>query len=183
MKESGVSEKDPELQRLHQLLTNMSQQRLYQQKRAAFAQQQQQQMLNQQNTTTSAPNGANGTRTAPAANSVSTYSVPTSQPSTTSSLGPSAIPAATANTPAAKGAVQRTTASGSGYFTTEQLSILKHQIFAFKCLSKNMGIPLPTQQQLFASQQKKSPLPADQPLDTKADEIAALVREFMKTQK
>ncbi len=122
-------------------------------------------MLNQQNTTTSAPNGANGTRTAPAANSV-----PTSQPSTTSSLGPSAIATTTANTPAAKGAVQRTTAGGSGYFTTEQLSILKHQIFAFKCLSKNMGIPLPTQQQLFASQQKKSPQPADQPLDSKTDD-------------
>jgi ATP-dependent helicase STH1/SNF2 len=170
MKESGVSDKDPELQKLHQILTNMSQQRMYQQKRAAFAQQQQQQMLNQQNATSSAPNGANGTRTAPAATSL-----PTSQPPTTSSLGPSAIPAATANTPAAKGAVQRTTAGGSGYFTPEQLSILKHQIYAFKCLSKNMGIPLPTQQQLFASQQKKSPLPANQPIDsaaTKADDAA-----------
>ncbi|KAH8794042.1 putative chromatin structure-remodeling complex subunit snf21 [Hyaloscypha finlandica] len=169
LKESGVSEKDPELQRLHQILTNMSQQRMYQQKRAAFAQQQQQQMLNQQNATTSAPNGANGTRTAPA-----TTSLPTSQTPTTSSLGPSAIPAGTANTPAPKGAVQRTTAGGSGYFTPEQLSILKHQIYAFKCLSKNMGIPLPTQQQLFASQQKKSPVPVDQPLDaadTKADDV------------
>jgi ATP-dependent helicase STH1/SNF2 len=163
MKESGVSDKDPEFQKVHQMLTNMQQQRIYQQQRAAYAQQQQQQMLSQQNATTSAPNGTNGTRTAPA-----TASLPTSQPSTTSSLGPSAIPATTANASAPKGAVQRTTAGGSGYFTPEQLSILKHQIYAFKCLSKNVGIPLPTQQQLFAAQQKKLALPPDQPLDTAA---------------
>jgi len=173
MKDAGVSEKDPEYQKYHQILTNMSQQRIYQQKRAAFAQQQQQQqqqMLNQQNAATTTPSG-NGTRTAPAATSL-----PTSQPPTTSSLGPSAIPAATTNTNAPKAGVQRTTAGGSGYFTSEQLSILKHQIFAFKCLSKNMGIPLPTQQQLFASQQKKSPIPADQPLHsvtTKTDDASA----------
>ena len=164
MKESGVSEKDPEFQKVHQILTNLQQQRIYQQQRAAYAQQQQQQqMLSQQNATSSAPNGTNGTRTAPAPTSL-----PTSQPPITSSLGPSAIPATTANASAPKGAVQRTTAGGSGYFTPEQLSILKHQIYAFKCLSKNVGIPLPTQQQLFASQQKKLPLPTDQSLDAAA---------------
>ncbi|KUJ12726.1 putative chromatin structure-remodeling complex subunit snf21 [Mollisia scopiformis] len=157
MKESGVSDKDPEFQRVYQILQSMQHQRAYQQQRAQFAQQQQQQqqqqMLNQQqNATTSAPNGANGTRTAQAPTSL-----PNTQALTTTSLGPSAIPA-TANAPGLqKGGVTRTTAAGSGYFTQAQLSILKHQIFAFKCLSKNMGIPAATQEQLFAAP-KKSPI-------------------------
>jgi ATP-dependent helicase STH1/SNF2 len=149
MKESGVSEKDPEFKKVHQMLTNLQQQRIYQQHRAAFAQQQ---LLNQQQSaTTSAPNSANGTRTAPASNLPQTTQAPT-----ITSLSPSAVPAATAGPSAPKAAVQRTTPAGSGYFSSEQLSILKHQIYAFRCLSKNIGIPQATQQQLFASQQKKA---------------------------
>ena len=154
-----MSEKDPEFQKVHQLLTSLQQQRMYQQQRATFAQQQ---LLNQQqNATTSAPNGANGTRAAPASNLPQTTQAPT-----TTSLGPSAIPAATAGPSAPKAAVQRTTTAGSGYFSPEQLSILKHQIYAFKCLSKNMGIPQATQHQLFASQQKKAPQPSEKAVVT-----------------
>jgi ATP-dependent helicase STH1/SNF2 len=161
MKEAGVSEKDPEFQKLHQLMQNVQQQRMYAQQRAAFTQQQQQQQMQnqQQNVTSSAPNGVNGTRTAAAPTSL-----PSTQAPSTTPLGPSAIPATTANTTTPKGAVQRTTPAGSGYFTAEQLSILKHQIYAFKCLSKNIGIPQATQQQLFASQQKKSPQVIGKPL-------------------
>lgn len=86
---------------------------------------------------------------------------------TTSSLGPSAIPA-TAVAPSVQSGVQRTTAGGSGLFTADQLSTLKHQIHAFKCLSKNIGIPLPTQQLLFASQQKRSPQLAEQTIEIPA---------------
>ncbi|KAE8448434.1 hypothetical protein EG329_009499 [Mollisiaceae sp. DMI_Dod_QoI] len=174
MKESGVSEKDPEFQRVYQQLSSMQQQRAFQQHRAHIAQQQQQMLSQQQNATTAAPNGANGTRTAPAPTSL-----PTSQASTSTSLGPSAIPAMATNNPATvaaaqKGGVPRATPAGSGYFTQAQLSILKHQIYAFKCLSKNIGIPASTQEQLFAAQQKKSPI-TEQPLEapsTKVDDAA-----------
>jgi ATP-dependent helicase STH1/SNF2 len=173
MKESGVSDKDPEFQRVHNVLNNLQQQRVYQQQRAQYmAQQQQQQMLRQQqqqqqqqqqNTTAPSTNGTNANGgTHPTTPSSST---PTNQAPITSSLGPSAIPA-TAAVPAAKAGVSRGTSSGSGFFTPEQLSTLKYQIYAFKCLSKNMGIPQATQQQLFASQQKKSPLPTEHNLET-----------------
>jgi ATP-dependent helicase STH1/SNF2 len=162
MKESGVSEKDPEYQKIHQMLTAMQQQRLMQQRAAYSQQQMQMQMQNQQkNATSAATNGANGTRTAPPSNTQ-----PTTQAPTSTSLGPSAIPATTSNAAAPKAAIQRSTPAGSGNFTPEQLSTLKHQIYAFKCLSKNIGIPQATQQQLFT--QKKLAQPVDQPSATAA---------------
>jgi ATP-dependent helicase STH1/SNF2 len=149
MKEQGVPEDNPEYIKAHNIVTNVIQQRKFQQQRAAF--QQQQQLLNQQQATSNiSTNGVNGTRPAGA-----TSSSPTVQTSTSTSLGPSAIPAAGSNGLVAKTGVLRTTAAGSGYFSPEQLSILKNQIFAFKCLSKNQGIPQAVQQALFAAQQKK----------------------------
>lgn len=184
MKEAGVSDKDPEFQKIHGILNSMQQQRAYQHQRAQYMQQQQQQMLRQQqqNATAVATNGTNGSHVAPPPTST-----PTPQTSTTSSLGPSAIPATASGVPAAKagapGGVQRTTAAGSGYFTPEQLSTLKYQIYAFKCLSKNMGIPQATQQQLFASQQKKSPQPAEQSLDAVVPKASDATAEESGTEK
>ncbi len=65
--------------------------------------------------------------------------------------GPTLPPKANAGAP---NGAQRPTAS-SHLFTPEQLGTLKHQIQAFKSLSKNLGIPLFTQQHLFASQKKR----------------------------
>ncbi|KAK0124425.1 hypothetical protein ONS95_009384 [Cadophora gregata] len=162
MKDAGVSDKDPELLKLHQYLTSMQQQRIFQQQRVAFAQQQQQ-MMNQQNSGSPAANGTNGTRTAPAP-----ATLPTSQAPATTSLGPSAIPATASLASAQKSGVQRSTAAGSGgYFSPEQLGILKQQIFAFKCLSKNMGIPQAVQQQLFTAHKKAAPS-VDGTLETSA---------------
>ena len=42
-------------------------------------------------------------------------------------------------------------------FTLDQMNILRHQILAFKLLSKNLPIPQGVQQQLFLSQQSKRP--------------------------
>ncbi|PQE11414.1 putative SNF2 family ATP-dependent chromatin-remodeling factor snf21 protein [Rutstroemia sp. NJR-2017a BVV2] len=86
----------------------------------------------------------------------------------TSSLGPSAIPATAVGSSGTKAVVgaQRSGPTGSGYFTSEQLSMLKNQIFAFKFLTKNMGIPAATQQQLFASRQRKAATPVDAALAT-----------------
>lgn len=144
MKDSGVPETDPEFIKAHQMLTSVQQQQRLMQQQRAFQQQQL-----QQSASNAAPNGSNGTRTAPSANPSPTAQAPTS------SLGPSAISATATNQAAAKGGVQRTTAAGSGYFSPEQLTILKNQIFAFKCLSKNQGIPQAVQQSLFTAQQKK----------------------------
>lgn len=166
MKEAGVSDKDTEFLKVQQTLQGLNQQRIFLQQRAAFQQQQQKQaMINQQqNSANAATNGANGAR--PSGPS----SIPTTQAASSTSLGPSATISATTNAALPKGAI-RTTASGSGYFTPEQLSILKHQIYAFKCLSKNQGIPQATQTQLFNSQQKQSPQSATTELPTpKVDE-------------
>ncbi|RDL40593.1 putative chromatin structure-remodeling complex subunit snf21 [Venustampulla echinocandica] len=164
MKESGVSEKDPEFQKVHQMLTSLQQQRLYQQQRAAFAQQQQM-LSQQQNSASPAANGINGTRlAAPASNNTPAA---TQAPATTS-LGPSAISATAPPSAAPKGAVQRSAPVGSGYFSPEQLNTLKHQISAFKCLTKNNGIPQALQQQLFTAQRKRFSQSADQHLATPA---------------
>ena len=147
MKEQGVSESDPEFLKAQKQLQELQQQRLFQQQRAAFAQQQQQHLLNQQQnaaSNTPSANGVNGARPVGPASS-----------SPNPSLGPSAMTPASANATAPKAGVQRTAAGMSGYFSPDQLSILKNQIFAFKCLSKNQGIPQAVQQSLFAAQQKR----------------------------
>jgi ATP-dependent helicase STH1/SNF2 len=158
MKKSGVSEKDPEFLKVYDTLSNLRRQQLFHQQKNLFTQQQMQNK--QQNATTAATNGANGTSTAGPTNSS-----PTTQAPSTTSLGPSAMTATSpANASAPKSGVQRNTQAGSGYFSQEQLTILKNQIFAFKCLSKNQGIPQQVQQSLFAAQQKK--------LSTSVDQIA-----------
>lgn len=161
MKDQGVSESDPEFLKAQKQLHELQQQRLFQQQRAAYAQQQQQQLLNQQqNASANSPsiNGANGSRSAVSANA-----------SPSASLGPSAMGAPGANISAPKGGVQRTVAGvASGHFSSDQLSILKNQIFAFKCLSKNQGIPQAVQQALFAAQQKKMSAAIEQTLQVTA---------------
>ena len=161
MKKNGVSDKDPEFLKVCQTLSNLRQQQLFQQQKNMFSQQQQQQMQSKQqtlNATATATNGVNGISTAGPTNS----SPITRAPSTTS-LGQSSVTATSpATAPTPKSAVQRNTQPGSGYFSQEQLSILKNQIFAFKCLSKNQGIPQLVQQSLFAAQQKKLTASIDQ---------------------
>ncbi|RMD41458.1 hypothetical protein DV735_g3639, partial [Chaetothyriales sp. CBS 134920] len=49
-------------------------------------------------------------------------------------------------------AVQRVVAQANGSFTSEQLNLLRVQIYAFKMLSKNMSLPPKVQQQLFPTQ-------------------------------
>ncbi|TGO28016.1 hypothetical protein BPAE_0033g00180 [Botrytis paeoniae] len=162
MKDQGVSEKDPEFIKVHQTLSTF---RMHRQK-AAFAQQQQQQMMQQQqqqqqqqNANSIAANGSNLPRPPSTSSSVSGAQIPA-----TSSLGPSAIPATAASSAASKVVTGSQKPSGSaGYFSPDQLAMLKHQIYAFKCLSKNLGIPAQTQQHLFASQ-KKLPVPIEQAL-------------------
>ena len=154
LKEQSVPESDPEYQKVLMVLNGLkAQQQMLQNQKAAYAQAQQQQQQNpsqQENNSSAATNGTNGTRVpTPSNNNTSSTQVQTSTP-----LGPSAI-SATSAASVPKGAVPRSAALGSGYFSPQQLNTLKHQISAFKCLSKNMGIPSQLQQELFASQQRK----------------------------
>ena len=174
MKKNGVSEKDPEYQKVYRILSNLKQQQVFQQQKNLFSQQQQQQQQmqskQQASNATVATNGANGISTAgPASSSHIT------QASSTTSLGQSAIPATSPSASSApKSATQRNTQPGSGYFSQEQLSTLKNQIFAFKCLSKNQGIPQQVQQSLFVAQQKK--------LSVSVDQIAAAAATAQESQ-
>jgi ATP-dependent helicase STH1/SNF2 len=162
MKDQNVPEKDPEYQKVLMILNGLKQQQMMQNQKAAFAQAQQQQQQNpsqQQNNPSAPTNGTNGTRAPTPSNNNAPNSAQTPTPA---SLGPSAISAtSTASIP--KGAIPRNAPVGSGYFSPQQLNTLKHQISAFKCLSKNMGIPAQIQQELFASQQRKK---LSQGLDT-----------------
>ncbi|KAL3419469.1 rsc complex subunit [Phlyctema vagabunda] len=151
MKDSGVSERDPEYIKIHQKLAQVQQQRLFVQQRQAYAQRHQQQLASQQqNPASIAANNANGVQQVPSSNPTSN-----TQPITT---GTPVAPTASTNVATSTGGVQRTTPSGSGYFSQDQLSILKYQIHAFKCLSKNLGVPAQIQQQLFAAK-KASQIP------------------------
>jgi len=153
MKEQGVPDKDPELIKLHQFLAKSQQSRLMQQQRAQYAHQQQ--MMNQaQQNGQVVSNNSNGVRP-PAVQS--------------NTQGPIAPPNTATSTQISKTGLQRTTANGPVNFTAEQLGTLKHQILAFKMLSKNMGVPQATQAHLFQrkhaqlSQQASSvaPIPVD----------------------
>jgi ATP-dependent helicase STH1/SNF2 len=146
MKEQGVSEQDAEYQKVHQMLSMIQQQRMYNKQKQAYAAQMQQQ---QQSASTAVTNGNNAQRI-PQQNSNSVPPQPSSTPNQPSIPSkPTAV--------AAVQAAQRSSTAGSGYFTPDQLGILKHQIFAFKCLSKNLGIPATTKDQLFNQQKKRAP--------------------------
>jgi ATP-dependent helicase STH1/SNF2 len=165
MQKSGVSEKDPEFQRVRQMIMAIQQQRMYAKQKQAYAQQLLQQQ--QQNANNIAPNNtiAQPAPQQPAQNATQlSSSVAPSQPNAKVIPNQAAVPTQP----------PRNQTAGSGYFTPDQLGILKHQIFAFKCLSKNLGIPQATQQQLFASQQKKKLPAADQLITAAAQTLESV---------
>lgn len=150
MKEQKVPDTDPELQRLQGILMSVQQNRNYQKQKQLYAQQLQQQQQNASNAIANGAVSSNGTNAAPS----NMPRTPTAQgfggssSSATQAASNTATPANVHNS--------RSSGMGSGYFTPQQLSTLKNQIFAFKCLSKNMGIPQETQQVLFTSQKRRT---------------------------
>lgn len=147
MKESGMSEKEPEFQKLHNMLAALQRQQTFQRQKAAAAAYAQQQQQNVQN---AMANGNSEARSSQPPNLPSSTQTPTASTSTALDA-----PTSAANPSAATPSTARPAALASTLFTPEQLNVLKQQIFAFKCLSKNLGIPEGTQQQLFASLKKK----------------------------
>ncbi|KAI9677451.1 MAG: hypothetical protein M1817_006405 [Caeruleum heppii] len=162
MKAQGAGEDNAEYMRLHGILTAAQQQQGMQRQRRAYAQQQQQlrqqqqQQQQQQNGGVPLPNGINGVKP-----QTTTSSTPSSQPNATATSpgatgpGKSATMGMNASAQVPSNNVSKTPQAGGGCFTSEQLSTLRNQIFAFKLLSKNLGIPPNVQQQLFPSQQAK----------------------------
>ncbi|CAD6499793.1 BgTH12-03900 [Blumeria graminis f. sp. triticale] len=151
MKESGLTDRDPELQRVHSQLSNLNQQRIYHQQRATYqAQQQQQQQQQQQSSVNNSSRISNSSANASPVSTHASQPLPICQPSNTNS-------SSTSSNTNSKGGPQKLHTKTGGFFSAEQLSMLKHQIFAFKCLTKNTGIPLLTQQQLFGSQISELP--------------------------
>ncbi|KAI1868127.1 uncharacterized protein JN550_006615 [Neoarthrinium moseri] len=124
MQEQGVSQSDPEYQKLNKFLHNVQQQ---QQMQNAYRQQMQQKQQSAANV-----NGqVNGT----------------SQPPPSAPLGTSAMPSTSAST-AQPNASSPSTGAPTAHFNQQQLNLLRQQIHAFKLLQKNTGVPYPMQQAL-----------------------------------
>ncbi|ROV99021.1 hypothetical protein VSDG_03668 [Cytospora chrysosperma] len=151
MKKNNTPANDPEFLKTQQFLFNLQQQSQLRKQQAQLQQQmqqkqqQQQQQQQQQAVTNGAPAGS------PVGQIASQQGAHTSQPPTTS-LGASALPAGEASNAAAVASNANATPS---QFTPAHLSLLRHQIQAFKMLSKNFGVPVPLQQSIVSSRQRR----------------------------
>lgn len=65
--------------------------------------------------------------------------------------------------------------------TPEQMTVLRNQILAFKCLSKNLAIPSHVQQMLFSSQQEKRPTTTAQKISDAAQVINQVTHAMQHT--
>ncbi|KAJ9154819.1 Chromatin structure-remodeling complex subunit snf21 [Pleurostoma richardsiae] len=151
MKESGVPATDPEYQRTQAFLMTFQQHQQARKQQAAYmAQQQMQQQLQKQQQAQNAINGAvNGAQLDQNTQQSNTQ---TTQPPSSAALGASALPAAA---PAQGANPPPPSTGGVGHFTPQHLNLLRHQIHAFKLLSKNQGVPLQVQQAIFAQRQRR----------------------------
>ena len=131
MKESGVPPNDPEFIKIQHILLNMQQQQKYRQQ-----QQQQQRLMMQQQ------HGVNGT--AP-------NGIPQQLAGQTPSQGQGSVSGTQPSGQSHSAGIQ----TPHGAFSSQQLSMLRQQIQAFKMLSKNIGVPLKVQQSLFGYRQRK----------------------------
>lgn len=165
MKQSGVSETDPEYLKAKNLLTLVQKQqtartqqlRMMQQQQAQHHQQQaqQQQMQQQQQQQQQRQPGQgdqqaqqNGAATGMANGNKATTTIDGKSMTPLQVSGMGQVPSSDGQTP--------TSASASvPSFTPDQLGLLRKQIAAFKHLSKGAALPMAMQQQLFATQQAK----------------------------
>jgi len=131
LKSSGVPPNDPEFIKTQQIVS------VIQRKQQAAAWHQQQQQQHMQNAANGVVNGGQPGRM---------VQVQTTQPSSTTALGASALPAGSSTpTPASAGGQSHP----NPQFTQAQLSLLRTQIQAFKLLSKNTGVPTNMQKMIL----------------------------------
>jgi ATP-dependent helicase STH1/SNF2 len=135
MKESGVPNTDPEYIKTHRFLTH------FQQLKHKHQQAQQHQQSQGQNAT---PNGMvnGGQQPRPPPQAMPTQGQPAGgMPTAAAAASPSTTP----------------NGVPMNLFTQQQLGMLRHQISAFKMLSKNHGLPPNIRQTLFAQRQRRLP--------------------------
>ncbi|KAI0389325.1 SNF2 family N-terminal domain-containing protein [Xylariaceae sp. FL0594] len=143
MKKNNVSPNDPEFMKTSQFLVKVQQQQ-------QMRHQQQLQSQMPRNMSNGHVNGAQAAQsTQPPSTNASATSGPAGQTSTSSTPG---APVSTAQ------------------FSTQQLSLLRQQIAAFKMLSKNGGVPY-QMQQMFVTQRQRRQAVAEQ--STPASSVAA----------
>ena len=160
MKKQGVPEDDPEFIKAHQLLSSLSQQsqirKLKLQQQEALARQRQAQQQS--------ANGINGRSIiigTHICNRLTDYYLKgdaiSSAPSTAVAAAPTPHAQVTTTNGDPASQAQNDQISPNGILTPQQMWLLKHQIFAFKHLSKNMAIPPGVKQVLFTLQSKPPP--------------------------
>ncbi len=165
MKEQGVSQNDPNFIKTQQFLVSVQQQQAF--KRQLLQQQQSQQAAAQQ-AAAAAANGAimngGGAPHPSASHPAPGYPGPQMarpMPPNSGTGGAPSTPGAPmgANTPGGAGAGAPAGATGAvhvaNHFSPQQLSLLRHQIQAFKHLTRNAGVPLQTQQVIFSQRSRR----------------------------
>ncbi|KUI65287.1 Chromatin structure-remodeling complex subunit snf21 [Cytospora mali] len=145
MKKNNTPPNDPEFLKTQQFLFSLQQQSHFRKQQAQLQQQQMQQKQQQQAATNGAPAGGPVGQNAPQQGALA------SQPPTTS-LGASALPAGEAANAAA---VASNASATTSQFSPAHLNLLRHQIQAFKVLSKNFGVPPSLQQSIVASRHRR----------------------------
>ncbi|KAI5864585.1 SNF2-family ATP dependent chromatin remodeling factor snf21 [Durotheca rogersii] len=145
MKQQGVPQTDPEFVKTSQFLVNFQQLQRKQQ-------QYKQQMQAAQIPHNTANGGVNGNVSGP--QSLQPASA-TTQPPASAALGTSAMPSTTSGPTAQPTTSSPSTASPITQFSTQQLSLLRQQIQAFKLLGRNAGVPYQVQQALNAQRQRR----------------------------
>lgn len=152
MKKNNTPPTDPEFIKTQNFLMSFHQQQNMRKKQLEFQKMQQhnQQQQQQQQQQVAATNGA--AMDGQAGQNGGRPGAQTSQ-SPSTSLGASALPAASGESAPAAGT--STAGTGIGQFTPTHLNLLKSQISAFKMLSKNYGVPANMQHALFAQQRQR----------------------------
>ncbi|OAA55077.1 rsc complex subunit [Niveomyces insectorum RCEF 264] len=175
MKEQGVSQTDPDFIKTHQFLINVQQQQIF---KRQMMQQQTQQHAAQQAAAAAANgvilNGGAGAVSQPGNRPPQGYpSAPnTGRPMPPNAAGGAVTPSGPVSGPAQaglgapNGPVAAAAAAGgpgaapgipsaAGHFSPQQLSLLRHQIQAFKHLTRNAGVPMQTQQIIFGQRSRR----------------------------
>ncbi|ERS99921.1 ATP-dependent helicase STH1/SNF2 [Sporothrix schenckii 1099-18] len=161
MKEQGVPQTDPDFIKTQQFLLNIQQQQ-------AFKRQMQHQRDTQQAAQQAAAAAANGAimngggAPHPGRQAPGFPGTPMGRPMPPNAAAGGAAPAtpgsAGSGAPAGAGAGAGAGTAASpvtGHFSQQQLSLLRHQIQAFKHLSRNAGVPMQTQQVIFGQRARR----------------------------
>ncbi|KAK0711042.1 SNF2 family N-terminal domain-containing protein [Lasiosphaeris hirsuta] len=173
LKKQGVPVNDPELIKTQQILANIQRQQEFRKQQMQMQQHQQQQQQIQQQMQNGASGAINGNQPG---RPVQASGLQATQPSSSSALGASALPA-TVNAPAVSAGVPAGStpaqSHGQSQFTPAQLQLLRTQIQAFKLLGKNVGVPLQIQKAIYEHRARRNASSTEQATQASAASNAA----------